>query len=76
MLLAGKVALVTGAAQGIGQACAVRLAKEGAKIVLCDVNEKAGQQVAKGIEAKGGKAVYVRCDVSKARTSRARSPPR
>ena len=66
MLLAGKVALVTGAAQGIGQACAVRLAKEGAKIVLCDVNEKAGQQVAKGIEAKGGKAVYVRCDVSKA----------
>ena len=66
MLLAGKVALVTGAAQGIGQACAVRLAKEGAKMVLCDVNEKAGQQAAKGIEAKGGKAVYVRCDVSKA----------
>ena len=66
MLLAGKVALVTGAAQGIGQACAVRLAKEGAKIVVCDVNEKAGQQVAKAIEAKGGRAVYVRCDVSKA----------
>ena len=57
MLLAGKVALVTGAAQGIGQACAVRLAPEGAKIVLCDVAEKAGQLVAKGIEAKGGKAV-------------------
>jgi glucose 1-dehydrogenase len=66
MLLSGKVALVTGAAQGIGQACAVRLAKEGARIVLCDVNEKAGQQVAKNIEAKGGKALYVRCDVSKA----------
>jgi glucose 1-dehydrogenase len=65
MLLAGKVALVTGAAQGIGQACAVRLAKEGAKVVLCDVNE-AGQAAAGGVEAKGGKAIYVPCDVSKA----------
>jgi glucose 1-dehydrogenase len=66
MLLTGKVALVTGAAQGIGQACAVRLAKEGAKVVLCDVNEAAGEGAAKGIEASGGRATFVRCDVSKA----------
>jgi NAD(P)-dependent dehydrogenase (short-subunit alcohol dehydrogenase family) len=66
MLLTGKIALVTGAAQGIGQACAVRLAKEGAKVVLCDVNEKAGLATAKGIEARGGRAVYVACDVSQA----------
>ena len=64
MLLTGKVALVTGAAQGIGLACATRLAKEGAKVVLCDVNEKAGQSAAKKIEGKGGKATFVRCDVS------------
>lgn len=66
MLLTGKVALVTGAAQGIGQACAVRLAKEGAKVVLCDVNEAVGQGAAKAIEASGGRAIFVRCDVSKA----------
>ena len=73
MLLTGKVALVTGAAQGIGQACAVRLAKEGAKVVLCDVNEKAGQSVAKGIEAKGGKAIYVPATYPRPATSSAHS---
>ncbi|MBX9592383.1 MAG: glucose 1-dehydrogenase [Hyphomonadaceae bacterium] len=66
MLLTGKVALVTGAAQGIGQACAVRLAREGAKVVLCDVSEKAGQSAAKSIEAKGGRAIYIPGDVAKA----------
>lgn len=66
MLLAGKVAIVTGAAQGIGQACAVRLAKEGAKLVLCDVDDKAGERAAKAIESGGGTAIYVPCDVSKA----------
>jgi NAD(P)-dependent dehydrogenase (short-subunit alcohol dehydrogenase family) len=65
MLLTGKVALVTGAAQGIGQACAVRLAREGAKVALCDLNEKGAQSTARSIEAKGGKAIPVRCDVSK-----------
>jgi NAD(P)-dependent dehydrogenase (short-subunit alcohol dehydrogenase family) len=62
MLLTGKVAIVTGAAQGIGQACAVRLAKEGAKVVLCDVNEPAGATAAKAI---GEAASYVRCDVAR-----------
>ena len=66
MLLSGKVAIVTGAAQGIGQACAVRVAKEGAKVVVCDVNDRAGERVAKAIEGKGGAATFVHCDVSKA----------
>jgi NAD(P)-dependent dehydrogenase (short-subunit alcohol dehydrogenase family) len=66
MLLAGKVAIVTGAAQGIGQACAVRLAAEGAKVVLCDVNDRAGERAAAAIQARGGTAAYVHCDVSKA----------
>lgn len=65
MLLAGKVAIVTGAGQGIGQACALRVAKEGAKVAVCDVNDKAGERVVKAIEGKGGAAAYVHCDVSK-----------
>ncbi len=65
MLLAGKVAIVTGAAQGIGEACAVRLAKEGARVALCDVNDTAGAAVAKAIDAAGGNATFVHCDVAK-----------
>ena len=65
MLLAGRIAIVTGAAQGIGKACADRLAKEGAKVVLCDVNDTAGEAAAKAIGAAGGTAVYLPCDVSK-----------
>ncbi len=62
MLLPGKVAIVTGAAQGIGQACAARLAKEGAKVVLCDINEATGQAAAQAI---GSSAMHVRCNVAK-----------
>jgi NAD(P)-dependent dehydrogenase (short-subunit alcohol dehydrogenase family) len=65
MLLAGKVAIVTGAAQGIGQACAVRLAREGAKVALCDVNAAAGERAAQAIRASGAEAVAVAGDVAK-----------
>jgi glucose 1-dehydrogenase len=65
MLLAGKVAAVTGSAQGIGRACAERLAKEGAKVVLCDIAAAKGQDAAKAIAATGGTASFVICDVSK-----------
>jgi NAD(P)-dependent dehydrogenase (short-subunit alcohol dehydrogenase family) len=66
MLLAGRVAIVTGAAQGIGRACAERLAKEGSKVAVCDVNADGAAEVARAITASGGQAASVRCDVSKA----------
>jgi glucose 1-dehydrogenase len=66
MLLVGKVAIVTGAAQGIGRACSARLAREGAAVALCDVNAGVGAEVARAIETGGGSAIYVPCDVSKA----------
>ena len=66
MLLAGKVAIVTGAAQGIGRACAARLASEGASVALCDVNGEACAEAARAVEAAGGKAIRVSCDVAKA----------
>jgi NAD(P)-dependent dehydrogenase (short-subunit alcohol dehydrogenase family) len=61
--LQNKVVVVTGAAQGIGEAYARAIAAEGAKVVVADLNE-AGEQVAKQIEADGGTAMFVRTDVS------------
>jgi NAD(P)-dependent dehydrogenase (short-subunit alcohol dehydrogenase family) len=65
MLLAGKVAIVTGAAQGIGRACAERLAKEGAKVLLADVNTRKGGAAARDIAGGGGAAQFAACDVAK-----------
>jgi len=62
MRLKDKVAVITGAAQGIGEAYARRFAKEGAKVVIADLNDKAGQAVADSI---GKAARYVRADVTK-----------
>ena len=59
-----KVAVVTGAAQGIGQAYAEALAMAGAAVVVADLNEEAGAQVAKQIEADGGRASFILTDVS------------
>jgi 3-oxoacyl-[acyl-carrier protein] reductase len=59
----GKVAVVTGAAQGIGEAYATALAAEGAAVVVADVDE-AGKAVADRIERDGGRAIFVSTDVS------------
>ena len=61
--LTGKVAIVTGAAQGLGEATARLLAREGAAVVLTDVQEK-GEQVATAIRDGGGNAVFMRHDVT------------
>lgn len=62
---AGKVALVTGAAAGIGQATAEAFAAQGARVVVSDISEEAGQAVVAGIKAAGGEAVFVACDVTR-----------
>jgi len=62
--LDGKVALITGGASGMGMVASELFASEGAKIVLTDVGDDAGEQVAERIRADGGQATYVHADVS------------
>jgi NAD(P)-dependent dehydrogenase (short-subunit alcohol dehydrogenase family) len=64
--LDGKVALVTGAASGIGRATALTFAREGAKLIIADMNEDGGQQTVHMITENGGEAVFVQVDVSSA----------
>jgi NAD(P)-dependent dehydrogenase (short-subunit alcohol dehydrogenase family) len=64
MKLQGKVAIITGASQGLGRAYALRFVSEGAKVVIADIRDDQAQQVAKEIEADGGEAIAVHADVS------------
>src|SRR5438477_4520163 len=61
---AGKVAFVTGAANGIGRAAALAFAREGASVVVADVSEKGNEETARMIEEQDGRALAVRCDVT------------
>ena len=63
---AGKVAFVTGAATGIGRATALAFAREGAGVVVADVAEQGNRETARIIEAAGGRAHAVACDVRRA----------
>ena len=58
MRLANKIALVTGAARGIGQAIAEEFARQGATVIVTDVDEKAGQQVASDIGLPDGQHIF------------------
>jgi NAD(P)-dependent dehydrogenase (short-subunit alcohol dehydrogenase family) len=62
----GKVALVTGAASGIGRASALAFAREGASVVVSDVDVDGGNETVAQIKAHGGSAIFVATDVSKA----------
>ena len=64
MRLKDKVAIITGAGSGLGKAGAFTFAREGAKVVVADYNESSGQAVRDQIKADGGKAIFVKVDVS------------
>ncbi len=59
-----KVAIVTGGSLGIGRACAIRLAEEGARVVVTDIKEEEGRQVVEEIKSAGGDATFIRHDVA------------
>ena len=69
-LLENKTAVVTGAGSGIGRAIAVLYAKEGARVVVSDVDEKGGNETADLIAQAGGKASFFRADTSSAEDNR------
>jgi len=66
MRLANKVAIITGAGSGLGRASAILFAKEGAKVVVADINDTSGKETVAKIKSSGGEAVFVHTDVSKA----------
>ena len=65
MEIKGKAGVITGGSSGIGRATAERLAKEGAAIVVADLDEAGGAETVKRIESAGGRAVFVKADVTK-----------
>jgi len=64
MYLNGKVAIVTGAARGIGRAIALRFGREGARVAIVDLREEQGHETVRLIETAGGQAMFIRTDVS------------
>ena len=64
MRLEEKVAIVTGAGLGIGRASAILFAEEGARVVVCDINEEMGEQTVDTIKMEGGEALFMKADIS------------
>jgi NAD(P)-dependent dehydrogenase (short-subunit alcohol dehydrogenase family) len=64
--LEGKVAIITGAASGIGRGIALRLAGMGALVAVLDIDQRRGREVAREIKSGAGNALFLRCDVGKA----------
>ncbi len=68
--LDGKIALVTGGSSGIGKAACMMMARENATVIVADVNDKAGKQVAEDIKRSGQHAYYIHLDISSERQVR------
>ncbi|SHF21241.1 SDR family NAD(P)-dependent oxidoreductase [Alkalibacter saccharofermentans] len=64
MLLENRIALITGAARGIGKSIAKDFAQEGAQVVVLDILESEGKQTVSEIQAEGGRAYFINCDVT------------
>lgn len=64
--LAGKIAIVTGGASGIGRASAARFGASGARVAIFDIDDERGEQAAEAIRGDGGQALFLHCDVSQA----------
>ncbi len=64
MRLQDRVAVVTGGANGIGEAYSVGMAKEGARVVIADIDQAGGERVIQEIKKAGGEGIFVRTDVS------------
>ena len=71
MRLEGKITVVTGAARGIGAACARRFAAEGAEVVIADILEEKGEATARAIRDAGGNAAFIACDTGDGGQARA-----
>ena len=69
----GKVAFVSGARTGIGRAAALAFAHEGASVVVADASEANNRETARIIEQAGGRALAVRCDVSRGERCKGRT---
>jgi 3-oxoacyl-[acyl-carrier protein] reductase len=66
MKLSNKVALITGSGSGIGRASALLFSHEGARVCVADIDKKGGEETVDLIKQKGGSAVFVRADITKA----------
>lgn len=64
MTLDGKVAIITGAGQGIGKTTALRFARDGAKVAVVEINEETGQSAADEVDEQGSEALFVQADVA------------